>query len=162
MSQFLLNLQYCKRKLWTDNNTLLYKTQKVRTKAPLSLHILEVLEYGAVDTDCLLVFVLPNNKRSDVFKWTSTLCTRVNIKNIHSGRSRWPRGLKRSPAVNFMLGLWVRISPGYGCLSIVNVACCTGRGQCDEPIPPSRESYPMSVCCWELSSAEITLYTSNA
>jgi hypothetical protein len=59
--------------------------------------------------DCLLILVLPNKKWSDGFKWTSTLSTKLNVKNIHLGRSRWPRGLKRRPAATCLLGLWVRI-----------------------------------------------------
>jgi hypothetical protein len=34
------------------------------------------------------------------------------------------RGLWRGSAAARLLGLRVRISPGYGCLSVVSVVCC--------------------------------------
>ena len=39
-------------------------------------------------------------------------------------RSQWPRGLRRRSAAAPMLGLWVRIPPGHGCLSVLSVVCC--------------------------------------
>ena len=38
--------------------------------------------------------------------------------------SQWPRGLRRGSAATHLLGLRVRIPPGHGCLSLVNVVCC--------------------------------------
>jgi hypothetical protein len=38
--------------------------------------------------------------------------------------SQWPRGLRRGSAATQLLGLRVRIPPGHGCLSLVNVVCC--------------------------------------
>ena len=43
---------------------------------------------------------------------------------IITGRSRLPCGLRRGPAAACLLVLWVRISPGNGCLSIVSIVCC--------------------------------------
>jgi len=40
------------------------------------------------------------------------------------GRSQWPRGLRRGSAAVRPQGLWVRIPPGHGCLSVVSVVCC--------------------------------------
>ena len=37
---------------------------------------------------------------------------------------RWPRGLRRGSAAACLLGLWVRIPPGHGCLSNVSIVCC--------------------------------------
>jgi hypothetical protein len=37
--------------------------------------------------------------------------------------SRLPRGLRRGSVAAGLLGLLVRISPGYGCLSVVSVVC---------------------------------------
>ena len=45
-----------------------------------------------------------------------------------------------------LLRLWVRIPPGYGCVSVVNVVCCADRDLCDGPIPHLWESYRVSVC----------------
>ena len=42
---------------------------------------------------------------------------------VFSGRSRWPRGLRRRSTTR-LLRLWVRIPPGHGCLSVVSVVCC--------------------------------------
>jgi hypothetical protein len=39
-------------------------------------------------------------------------------------RSQWPRGLRRGSTAARLLGLWVRIPPGHGCLSLVSVVCC--------------------------------------
>ena len=39
-------------------------------------------------------------------------------------RSQWPRGLRRGSLAVRLLGLWVRIPPGRGCLSLVSVVCC--------------------------------------
>jgi len=41
-----------------------------------------------------------------------------------SKRSRWPLGLRRGSAAVRLLGLWFRIPPGLGCLSLVSVVCC--------------------------------------
>jgi hypothetical protein len=39
-------------------------------------------------------------------------------------RSQWPRGVRCRSAATRLLGSWVRIPPGYGCLSLVSVVCC--------------------------------------
>jgi hypothetical protein len=53
---------------------------------------------------------------------------RYEMKFIYThnvaGRSQWPRGLKRRSAAARLLRLWVRIPPGHGRLSVVNVVCC--------------------------------------
>ena len=36
---------------------------------------------------------------------------------------QWPLGLRFGSAVSRLLGLWVRIPPGLGCLFLVNVVC---------------------------------------
>ena len=36
---------------------------------------------------------------------------------------QWPRGLTRSSAADRLLRSWVRIPPGHGSLSLVNVCC---------------------------------------
>ena len=41
-----------------------------------------------------------------------------------SGRSQWPRVLRRRSSATRLLRLWVRIPPGHGCLSVVSVVCC--------------------------------------
>jgi hypothetical protein len=38
-------------------------------------------------------------------------------------RSQWPRDLRRRSTAARLLRLWVRISPGHGCLSVVSVVC---------------------------------------
>ena len=40
------------------------------------------------------------------------------------GRHPWPGGLRRGSTAVRLLGLWVRIPPRYGCLSVVSVVCC--------------------------------------
>ena len=41
-----------------------------------------------------------------------------------SGRSQWPRGLRRRSTAARLLRSWVRIPLGHGCLSVVSVVCC--------------------------------------
>ena len=43
---------------------------------------------------------------------------------IYICRSQWPRGLRRGSAAARLVGLWVRIPPGHGYLSVVIVVCC--------------------------------------
>ena len=41
-------------------------------------------------------------------------------------RSQWPRCLRRGSPAARLLGLWVQIPPGHGCLSLASVVCCQG------------------------------------
>jgi hypothetical protein len=41
-----------------------------------------------------------------------------------STRSQWRRYLRHGSEAVLFLGLWVRIPPGGGCLSLVSVVCC--------------------------------------
>jgi len=50
--------------------------------------------------------------------------TFVILDTLHSCRSQWSRGLIRGSAAAYLLGLWVRIPPGYGCLYVLSVMCC--------------------------------------
>jgi len=53
------------------------------------------------------------------------MCPNVIISVISDTcGSQWPRRLRRSSAVARLLGLWVRIPPGRGTLSLVIVVCC--------------------------------------
>jgi hypothetical protein len=38
--------------------------------------------------------------------------------------SQWPRGLRHWSTAARLLGLWIRIPPGHGCLSDLSVVCC--------------------------------------
>jgi hypothetical protein len=65
------------------------------------------------------------------------------------------RGLRRRSAAARLLRLWVRIPPGHGCLSVVSVVFCAGRGLCDGLITLPEESYRLwcvVVCDLETSS----------
>jgi len=56
---------------------------------------------------------------------TSKRIRRGSSNQIHSScRSKWPRGLRSRSAAARLLGLWVRIPPGHGRLSVVSVVCC--------------------------------------
>jgi hypothetical protein len=46
------------------------------------------------------------------------------VTEVTDGRSQWPRSLRRGSATARLLGLWVRIPPGHGCLSVLSVVCC--------------------------------------
>ena len=43
---------------------------------------------------------------------------------VSAHRSQWPRRLRCASAASHLLGLRVRIPPGHGCVSLVNVVCC--------------------------------------
>jgi len=51
-----------------------------------------------------------------------------------------PSGLRRGSAAAHILGLWVRIPPQVGCLSLVSVVLAV-RIPCYDPIPRLEESY---------------------
>jgi hypothetical protein len=51
-----------------------------------------------------------------------------------------PRGIRRGSAAARLLGLWVRIPLGHGCLSLATVVCCQG-GLCVGLIPRPEELY---------------------
>ena len=46
------------------------------------------------------------------------------MNNTTADPSGRPRGLRRGSAVARLLRLWVRISPGHKCVSVVSVVCC--------------------------------------
>jgi hypothetical protein len=73
-------------------------------------------------------------------------------------RSQWPRGLRRRCAAERLLGSWVRIPPGHGCLSCT-VLVLSGRGLCYGPISRPEESYRL-WCVFECDQVKIkTFYT---
>jgi hypothetical protein len=43
---------------------------------------------------------------------------------LYNCRSQWPRGLRRGSTAVRLLGLWVGIPLGHGCLSLVGAVCC--------------------------------------
>ena len=49
-------------------------------------------------------------------------------------RSQWPRNLRRESDAARLLGLWVLIPSGNGCLSLVSAVCC------QEEVTPSCSS----------------------
>jgi hypothetical protein len=85
--------------------------------------------------------------------------------NIRTDRCQWPRGLRRGSAAARLLGLWVRIPPGHGCLSLVSVVCCQvevcatgwslvqrgptecGVSECDREASIMRKPWPTTGCC---------------
>jgi hypothetical protein len=89
-----------------------------------------------------------------------TVCT-----NGSSCRSQWPRRLRRGSAAACLLGLWVWIRPGHGCLCLVNVVCCQvevypsgrslvrrsptecGVSECDREVSAMRRPCPKRGCC---------------
>ena len=55
-------------------------------------------------------------------------------------QSQWQRGLRCRSEAARLLGLWVRIPPGHGCLSVV-IVVLSGRGLCDKLIIRPEEFY---------------------
>ena len=73
----------------------------------------------------------------------------LETHTLHSGRCKWPHGLRRRCSASRLLRLWVRIPPG-GAWMFVCCECCvlSGRGLCDGLITRSEESYRLgaSLC----------------
>jgi hypothetical protein len=49
---------------------------------------------------------------------------KLNIFVAINYQSQWPRGLRRGSTAVRLLGLWVRIPPVHGYLSLVSIVCC--------------------------------------
>jgi hypothetical protein len=47
----------------------------------------------------------------------------IEEEEFEEGRSQWLRGLELRSAAARLLGLWIRIPPGHGRLSVVSVMC---------------------------------------
>jgi hypothetical protein len=45
-------------------------------------------------------------------------------RNSLRRRSQWPRRLRHRSAAKRLLGSWVPIPPGHGCLCLVQCLCC--------------------------------------
>jgi hypothetical protein len=76
-------------------------------------------------------------------------------------RFQWPRSLRRGCAAARLLGLWFRIPPGHGCLSIVNVVYCQIELSASDYIIRPEESYRMWfvwVWWWSLDNEEALAY----
>ena len=68
-------------------------------------------------------------------------------QQIRTGRSRWPRGIRRGSTATRLLGLRVRIPPGAW-MSVCSECCVlSGRGLCDGPITSPEKSYRVG-CVW--------------
>ena len=73
---------------------------------------------------------------------------------LYSGRSQWPRDLRRSSAAFRLLRSWVRISPGAWIFVCCECCVLSGRGLGDELITRPEESYRLwcvVVCDLETS-----------
>ena len=66
-------------------------------------------------------FLRPSKIQTDE---TVRMCYSLFWSNLLACQSQWPRGLRRGSAAARLLGLWIRIPPGHGCLSLVIVVCC--------------------------------------
>jgi hypothetical protein len=65
-----------------------------------------------------------NTKQSQyVIRNCNTVVQNMNYRRSIKCRSQWPRGPDLRAAAIVLLGLRVRIPPGEGCLSCVNVVC---------------------------------------
>jgi len=73
-----------------------------------------------------------------------------------TGRSQWPRGLRRRFTAARLLRLWVRIPTGAWMFVCCECCVLSGRGLCDGLIIPSEDSYRqwrVVVCDQETSYA---------
>jgi len=59
-----------------------------------------------------------------VFSWLFNQIISLLGGLLNGCRTQSPRGLRRGSAAARLLGLWIRIPPGAGRLSIVTVVCC--------------------------------------
>ena len=62
---------------------------------------------------------------------------------LNSGRSQWPRGLRRRSAAARMLRSWVRIPPGAWIFVYCECCVLSGRGLCVKLITCPEEYYRM-------------------
>jgi hypothetical protein len=65
---------------------------------------------------------------------------------VHSGRSRWLRGLRHESAAIRLLGLWVRIPRGTWMSFCCQCFVLSGRGLCVGLITRPEETYRVCVC----------------
>jgi len=69
----------------------------------------------------------------------------ISFGILSSGRSQWPRGLRRRSAAARLLRSWVRIPLGAWMFVLCECCVLSGRGLCDELITRPEESY--RLCC---------------
>ena len=62
------------------------------------------------------------------------------IFTLHTCRSQWPRGLRRTSSASRQLRLWVRIPPGAWMFVCCECCVLSGRGLCDGLITRPGES----------------------
>ena len=76
---------------------------------------------------------------------------------VITGRSQWPRGLRRRSSAARLLRLWVRIPPGAWMFVCCECCVLSGRGLCEGLITRPEESYRLwrvVVCDQETSKNE--------
>jgi hypothetical protein len=85
--------------------------------------------------------------RNQLLYWLSYQAHTVwrNETEICYTRSQLPRGVKRGSAAARLRGLWARIQPGQGYLSVVNVVL-SGTSLWDRSIIRPEDSYRVCVC----------------
>ena len=76
-------------------------------------------------------------------------------------RSWWPSGPRRRSAAVACWDCGFEFHQGHGCLSVMNVACFTGTGVCDGPIPPPGASCRGCMCHCGWSDATTIVCTYN-
>jgi len=84
----------------------------------------------------------------------SSRTTYLLASTIPSGRSQWPRGLRRRSTAARLLRLWVWIPPGEWMFVCCEYCVLSGRGLCDGLITCPGESYRLwrvVVCHQETS-----------
>jgi hypothetical protein len=104
---------------------------------------------------------LTSQKEGDLLKAFIAYATPRTIYSLRDKRqSQWPRNPKGVGL--WPIGFWkcvLESCRGYGCLSLLSDACCTGKGLCGRPIPRPEEFYRAFVYHSVWSGATITLYT---
>ena len=97
---------------------------------------------------CIL---LTDHKNLCILKWNCWLPSNFSITIMY--RSQWTRGLRCWPTAARLLGWWVRIPPGHGCLFLVSVVFCRveASANCRSLLQRSHTDCGVSECDLEAS-----------
>jgi hypothetical protein len=68
--------------------------------------------------ESLALYIWSNFKFSSIINFCSVMCSILD-----TSQSQWPCSQRRVSVAAHLLGLWVRILVGYGCLFFVGVCC---------------------------------------
>jgi hypothetical protein len=134
--------------LLTYSHALVSNGQALTASDCLTLMLLLVFPYPSLTAlerhSVTSLTHIPTYSRSIKCKPSGSLvsarCRMCPSSGVHS-RSQRPRGLKRGPSAQRLVGSWVRIPPRAGMFVSCTVFLLSGRGLCEGLITRPEESY---------------------